>query len=57
LGEFDGIALVLLGQLKALVQLLLKLAVANLFDDVRVPGLVDLECFAAVRADDFMHGY
>ncbi len=56
-GEFDGVPLVLLGQLKPLVQLLLELAVANLLQDVRVPGLVNLECFPAVRADDFMHDY
>ena len=55
LGKFDGVPLVLLGQLKPLVQLLLELAVANLLDDVRVPGLVNLECFPAVRAVDFMH--
>ena len=57
LGEFDGIPLVPFGQLKPLVQLLLELAVANLLQDVRVPGLVNLECFLAVRADNFMHEY
>jgi hypothetical protein len=45
-GKLDGIALVLLGQFKPLVQLLLERAVANLLQDVRVPGLVNLECFA-----------
>jgi hypothetical protein len=27
-----------------------------LLKNVRVPGLVNLECFSAVRADDVMHG-
>jgi hypothetical protein len=55
LGKLDGVPLVLLGQLKPLVQLLFELAVANLIDDVRVPGLVNFECFPAVRAVDLMH--
>jgi hypothetical protein len=38
------------------VQLLLKLAIAHLLEDVGVPRFVDLEGFAAVGADDFMHG-
>jgi hypothetical protein len=57
LRKLDSIALVLLGQFKSLVQLLLERAVANLLQDICVPRLVDLECFAAVRADDFVHGY
>ena len=56
LGKFDSILLVLLGQLKALVQLHFELAVANLLQDVRVTGLVDLERLPAVRTDDFIHG-
>ena len=48
LGEFDGIALVLLGQFKSLMQLLLERAVANLLQDICVPRLVDFECFVAV---------
>jgi hypothetical protein len=55
LRKLDGIALVLLGQFKALMQLLLERAVANLLQDICVPRLVDFECFAAVGADDFMH--
>ena len=55
LGKFDGIALVLLGQFKPLMQLLLERAVANLLQNICVPRLVDFECFAAVGADDFMH--
>jgi hypothetical protein len=55
LGKLDRIALVLLGQLKALIQLLPKSAVANLLQNVCVAGLVDFECFAAVGADDFIH--
>ena len=57
LGEFDGASLILLGELKSLVQLLLEIAVANLLQNIRVPSLVDLECFPAVRAGDFMHDY
>jgi hypothetical protein len=37
------------------MQLLLERAVANLFQDIGVPRLVDFECFVAVGADDFMH--
>lgn len=39
------------------MQLVLKRAVANLLEDVGIPGLVDLGGFAALGADDFMHGY
>ena len=35
---------------------LLKLAIAHLLEDVGMPRLVDLEGFAAVGADDFVHG-
>jgi hypothetical protein len=38
------------------VQLLLKLTIAHLLEDVGIPRLVDLEGFAAVGADDFVHG-
>ena len=55
LGEFDGITLVLLGQFKSLMQLLLERAVAHLLQDIGVPRLLDFECFASVGADDFMH--
>jgi hypothetical protein len=55
-GQLDGVALVLLGQLQPLVQLLLEGLVAHLLQDVRVAGLVDLEGLAAVRADDVVHG-
>lgn len=47
----------LLGKFRPLVQLLLKIVLANLFQKVRIPGLVDFESLAAVRADDFMHGH
>ena len=50
------LALCPLGQLQPLVQLLLKLAIAHLLEDVGIPRLVDLEGFAAVGADDFVHG-
>ena len=56
LGQGNRIALFPLGQFKALVQSLLKLAIAHLFEDVGIPRLVDLEGFAAVGADDFVHG-
>jgi hypothetical protein len=38
------------------VQSLLKLAIAHLLEDVGIPRLVDLEGFAAVGVDDFVHG-
>ena len=56
LGKLDGIALVLLGQFKPFMQLLLERAVAHLLEDICVPRLVDLEGFVAVGADDFVHG-
>jgi len=38
-------------------QLLLERAIAHLLEeDVGIPRLVDLEGFAAVGADDFVHG-
>ena len=36
------------------MQLLLERAVANLLQNICVPRLVDLECFATVGADDFI---
>jgi hypothetical protein len=54
-GKLDGIALVLLGQFKPFLQLLLERAIAHLLQDICVPRLVDFECFVAVGADDFMH--
>jgi hypothetical protein len=56
LGQGNRVALFPLGQLEALVQLLLKRAIAHLLEDVGIPSLVDLEGFAAVGADDFVHG-
>ena len=56
LGQGNGVALFPLGQFEALVQLLLKLAITHLLEDVGIPRLVDLEGFAAVGADDFVHG-
>jgi hypothetical protein len=55
LGEFDGVPLILLSQLKPFVQLALEIAISHLLQDVRVPSLVNLECFPAMRADNFMH--
>jgi hypothetical protein len=37
------------------VELFLKLAVANLFQDIRVAGFIDFERFMAMRADDVFH--
>jgi hypothetical protein len=37
------------------VQLLLTLAIAHLLEDVGIPRLIDLEGFAAVGTDDFVH--
>jgi len=35
---------------------LLKLAIAHLLEDVGIPCLIDLEGFAALGADDVVHG-
>ena len=48
---------VLLSQLKPLMERLFEFIVANLFDDVGIPRLVDGECLPAVRALDLVHGY
>jgi len=45
-----------LGQFKPLMQLLLKSTVANLLQDIGVARFVNFECFAALGADDFVHG-
>jgi len=37
------------------VQLLLKLAITYLLEDIGISRLFDLEGFAAVGADDFVH--
>ncbi|MDP3228049.1 MAG: hypothetical protein Q8N13_08725 [Acidovorax sp.] len=55
-GQGNRVALFPLGQLKPLVQLFIKIAIAHLLEDVCVPRFVDLEGFVAVGADDFMHG-
>jgi hypothetical protein len=51
----QGIGDIGLGQLQPLVQLLFKVGIAQLLEDVGVPRLVDLEGFVAVGADDFVH--
>ena len=53
LGQGNRVALFPLGQLQPLMQLLLKLAIAHLLEDVGVPCLVDLEGFAAVGGRRF----
>ena len=55
LGQLDCADLFLLSQFQALVQLLLEFAVAHLLEDVGVAGLVDLEGFVAVWADDVVN--
>jgi len=45
----------LLSQQETFMKLLIKLAVANLLEDLGISSLVDLERFLAVGADDFMH--
>ena len=55
-GQGNRVALFPLGQLQPLVQLFVKIAIAHLLEDVGVPRFVDLEGFAAVWTDDFMHG-
>eukprot|EP01022_Parablepharisma_sp_SALTPOND_P009847 TRINITY_DN14066_c0_g1_i1.p1 TRINITY_DN14066_c0_g1~~TRINITY_DN14066_c0_g1_i1.p1 ORF type:complete len:1308 (-),score=476.92 TRINITY_DN14066_c0_g1_i1:655-4578(-) len=57
LGQFDGGALVLLGQRQPLMQLLLELAIAYLLEDLGVTRFVDLECLAAMRTHDFVHAH
>jgi hypothetical protein len=37
------------------VQLLLKLTIAHLLENVSVARLIDFERFTAMGADDFMH--
>ena len=55
LSQGNRVALFPLGRLQPLVQLFLKIAIAHLLEDVGLPSLVDFECFATMRADDFMH--
>lgn len=55
LGQGNRVALFPLGQLQPPVQLLLKLAISHLLEDVGIPCRVDLEGLAAVGADDFVH--
>jgi hypothetical protein len=40
-----------------LVKLQLEGFVTNLFDDARIPGLANRECFPAMRANEFVHFY
>ena len=54
--QFHSVPFVAFGQLQSLVQLMLEVAVAHLFEDVGVAGFIDLEGLAAVRANDVVHG-
>ena len=54
--KLDGRSLLLLGDLQSLMDRLLELVVAHLFQDVRVTRFIDLEGFAAMGADDLVHG-
>ncbi len=54
LGQSNRALLFPLGQLQPIVQLLFKIAIAHLLEDVGVPRLIDLEGFVAVGADDFV---
>jgi hypothetical protein len=56
LGQGNRALLFPLGQLQPLVQLLFKIAITHLLEDVGIPRLVDLESFVAVGADDFVRG-
>ena len=49
------VALLPLGQLQPFVQLLFKIAIAYLIEDVGVARFVDREGFVALGADDFVH--
>ena len=53
--ELDGVDFFLLRKCQSIMQLLIELAVADLLEDVRITGLVNLEGFGAVGADDFVH--
>jgi hypothetical protein len=48
LGPSNRALLIPLGQLQPIVQLLFKIAITHLLEDVGVPRLVDLEGFVAV---------
>jgi hypothetical protein len=55
LGYGNRVALFPLGQFQPLVQLLFKIAIAHLLEDVGVPYLADLEGFVTFGADDFVY--
>jgi hypothetical protein len=55
LGQSNRALLFPLGQLQPLVQLLFKITITHLLEDVCVACLVNLEGFMAVGADDFVH--
>ena len=54
-GQFDRVMLVLFSQLQALVELLLKFAITDLFEDIGIADFIDFKGFVTVRADDFLH--
>lgn len=39
------------------MQLMFKVAIAHLFEDVSITGLIDFEGFAAMGADKFFQSY
>ena len=55
--EFDGVPLVQLCQLEALVQLTFEIVISHLLQNVCVRRLVNLECFSAMWTANFMHGH
>jgi hypothetical protein len=54
-GQFHSVLLVMFGQLKPIMQLLFKVAVANQLHDFVASGLLNLKCRSAVRAYHFVH--
>ena len=55
LGQFDGGLLIFLRKFQAVVELLIKLAIAHLLQDVGIARLVNFEGFAAVGTNDIVH--
>jgi hypothetical protein len=54
--ELNGTLFALLSELKPFVQLVLKILITHLFQDIGVASLINFEGFGAMGAYDFMHG-
>jgi hypothetical protein len=55
LSQLNGVFFLDMGGVQAFLELLLKLFVAHLLEDVGVAGFVDFEGFGAMGADDVVH--